>query len=156
MIAELVNQLVHSIIPHDSIVAECQPSVLSSEHSAEPIRVAHKPKRQKQIHNIFCDDRSFPDQSDKYDYLFYNVDARPILRKSLHPSPALDGPVDPSFQSTFDPTVHETQMREELDLSHLPLEVQEQVYSLVREFGSVFDGKGYPVPGACKELRVYF
>ena len=34
-------------------------------------------------------------------------------------------------------------MYEDLDLSHLPLDVQDQVYSLVCEFWSVFDGKGY-------------
>ena len=48
-------------------MAECQPTVLSSEHVAEPIRVAHKPKRQKQVHNIFYDDRGFPNQSDEFD-----------------------------------------------------------------------------------------
>ena len=31
-------------------------------------------------------------------------------------------------------------MYEDLDLSHLPLHVQDQVYSLVREFWSVYDG----------------
>jgi len=115
-------------------------------HNDAPIRVAHKPKRQKQVHNIFCDDREFPDQLDEFDYLLHNVDGRPILRKLLHPPPALDGEVDPSFCSIFDPAVHETRMREELDLSHLPLEVQHQVYSLVCEFWSVFDCKGVTVP----------
>jgi len=37
-------------------------------------------------------------------------------------------------------------MYEDLDLSHLPLDVQDQVYSLVREFWSVFAGKGYTMP----------
>ena len=119
-----------------------QLSVLASKRPAEPIRVAPKPKRQKQVHNIFLDDRGFPDTSDKYDYLLHNKDARPILRKLLHPLPALDGPVDPAFQSIFDPAVHEAQMRAELDLSHLPAEIQDQVYSLIRKFWSVFDGKG--------------
>ena len=79
-------------------------------------------------------------------YLLHNVDGTPILCKLLHPSPALDGPVDPSFLSIFDPTVHEAQMRKDLDLSHRPFDVQEQVYSLIREFWSVFNGKGYTVP----------
>ncbi len=74
------------------------------------------------------------------------MDARPILRKLLHPSPALDGPVDPAFQSIFDPAVHESQMHADLDLSHLPVEIQDHVFSLIREFWSVFDGKGYTVP----------
>ena len=111
-----------------------------------PIRVAHKPKRQKQHTNIFVDDRGFPDQSDEFDYLLSNVDFRPVLRKLLHPAPALDGPVDPAFLSIFDPALHEAQMREDLDLSHLPIDIQNEVYSLIREFWSVFDGKGYTVP----------
>jgi hypothetical protein len=54
--------------------------------------------------------------------------------------------VDTAFQSIFDPAVHESQMRAELDLSHLPVEIQDQVYNLIQEFWSVFDGKGYTVP----------
>ena len=131
--------------PHNSIAGGNQPLVLSSE-PGEPIRLAPKPKRRKQHHNIFVDDRGFPDQSDEFDYLLHNVDARPVLRKLLHPAPALDGPVDPAFLSVFDPAVHESQMREDLDLSHLAPDVQEQVYGIIREFWSVFDGKGYTVP----------
>ena len=120
--------------------------MLASKRSARPIRVAPKPKHQKQVLDIFYDNTGFPDVSDEYDYLLHNMDARPILCKLLHPSPALDGPVDAAFQSIFNPAVHESQMRAELDLSHLPVEIQDQVYSLIREFWSVFDGKGYTVP----------
>ena len=115
-------------------------------HTDEPIRLAQKPKRQKQVHNVFFDDRGFPDQSDEYDYLLHTVDGRPILRKLLHPAPALDGKIDSQFLSVFDPAVHETQMREDLDLSHLAVDMQEQVYGLVREYWSVFDTKGVTVP----------
>ncbi len=131
--------------PHDSTVGGNQPLVLSSE-PGEPIQLAPKPKRRKKHHNIFLDDRGFPDQSDEFDYLVHSVDGRPVLRKLLHPAPALDGPVDPAFLSVFDPAVHEAQMREDVDLSHLTPDVQEQVYGLIREFWSVFDGKGYTVP----------
>ena len=37
-------------------------------------------------------------------------------------------------------------MRKELDLSHLPLDVQDQIYSLIRELWSVFNSKGVTVP----------
>ena len=37
-------------------------------------------------------------------------------------------------------------MRKSLDLSHLPLDLQNQVYSLIRKFWSVFDEKGFIVP----------
>jgi len=135
-----------SVSQQDPTSAVSHTSVSPPGHNDAPIRVAHKPKRQKQVHNVFCDNRGFPDQSDEFDYLLHNVDGHPILCKLLHPPPALDGKVDPSFLSTFDPAVHKTRMREELDLSHLPLEVQNQVYSLVREFWLVFDSKGVTVP----------
>ena len=96
--------------------------------------------------NVFLDDRGFPDESDKFDYLAHSVDGGPILRKLKHPAPDLNGEVDPWFLSVFDPDVHETTLRLSLDLSHLPLNTQEKVYALVREFWSVFDTKGYSVP----------
>ena len=95
---------------------------------------------------MFYDDRGFPDQSDEFDYLLHSVEGGPLLRKLCHPAPDLDSPVDPSFLSVFDPDVHESQMRKELDLSHLPLDVQDQIYSLIKEFWSVFDSKGVTVP----------
>ena len=94
-------------------------------HAAEPIWVAHKRKRLKRVHNVFYDDRGFPDQSDEFDYLLHSVDGGPLLRKLWHPAPDLDSPVDPSFLSVFDPDIHESQMREELDLSNLLLDVQD-------------------------------
>ena len=115
-------------------MAASQNAVPLLAYKDEPIRVAHKPKRQKQVHNIFYDDRGFPDQSDELNNLLQNVDGGPILCKLLYPAPDLHGPVDLRFLSLFDPAMHETQMREDLDLSHLPDDVREQVYSLVREF----------------------
>ncbi len=126
--------------------AACRTDVILLAHAAEPIRVAHKPKRQKRVHNVFYDDRGFPDQSDDYDYLLHSVDGGPVLRKLRHPAPDLDGPVDPSFLLVFNPDVHESLMREELDLSHLSPDVRDQVYDFIREFWSVFDSKGVTVP----------
>ena len=111
-------------------------SVHPFEHNSLPIQVAHQPKRQKQVHNVFCDNSGLLDQSDDFDHLLHNVDGCPILRKLLHPLLALNGPVnqlflpnfDPAFESVFDPAVHESLMREDLDLSHLEPDVQEQVY----------------------------
>ena len=77
-------------------------------HATEPIRVAHKPTHQKCFHNVFYDDRGFPDQSDEFDNLLHSVDGGPLLRKLLHPAPNLDGPVDPIFLSVFNPEVHKT------------------------------------------------
>ena len=37
-------------------------------------------------------------------------------------------------------------MCESLNLSHLPIDLQNQVYGLIRKFWSVFDEKGFFVP----------
>ena len=126
-------------------VVTFSPPILSAEasrndvpllaHSAEPIRVAHKPKRQKQVHNVFYDDRGFPDQSDEFDCLLHSVDGGPVLRKLWHPAPDLDGPVDPSFLSVFNPDMHESQLRDELDLSHLSPDVLDRISILSESFG---------------------
>ena len=91
--------------------AESRNDVPLLAHAAEPIRVAHKPKRQKRVHNVFYDDRGFPDQSDElFDYLLHSVDGEPVLRKLGYPAPDLEGPVDPSFLPVFNPDVHESQL----------------------------------------------
>jgi len=61
-----------------------------------PIRVANKPKRRRRLHNIFVDDRGFPNESEYYENLLHNIDGGPILRKLKHPPPLLDE-VDPEF-----------------------------------------------------------
>jgi len=98
------------------------------------------------VQNPFFDDRGFPDQSDTYDRLLHNIEGGVVLRKLTHPAPDLDGPVDPRFHSAFIPDIHEPIMRKSLDLSHLPVDLQDQVYGLIREFWSVFDEKGFFVP----------
>ena len=113
---------------------------------APSIRVAPRPKRRKQVHNAFFDDRGFSDPSSEYDQLLTNVDGGTVLRKLLHPAPDLSGPVDPRFYSLFVPAKHESIMRKSLNLSHLTPDIQEQVYGLIREVWSVFDEKGFFVP----------
>ena len=68
------------------------------------------------------------------------------MRKLKHPAPDLNAPVDPAFYSEFIPEEHEAQMRQEVDLSHLDPDLQEKIYSLIREFWSVFDSKGIFAP----------
>jgi hypothetical protein len=46
----------------------------------------------------------------------------------------------------FLPEKHEAQLRKDIDLSHLEPNLQEEVYNMIREFWSVFDGKGVFVP----------
>ncbi len=98
------------------------------------------------MQNVFLDDRGFPDKSGEYDHLLHNIDGGPVLRKLKHPALDLNAPVDPAFFSEFIPEKHEAQMRQEVDLSHLDPDLQEWIYSLIREFWSVLDSKGILVP----------
>jgi hypothetical protein len=111
-----------------------------------PIRVEPKPKRRKHLQNVFLDDRGFPDQSNEYDHVLHNIKGRPILRKLKHPKPDFDAPPNPAYYSEFIPEKHEAQMRKEYDLSHLDPNLQEQAYSMIRNFWSVFDSRGIFVP----------
>ena len=119
-----LNNFVYLSPPISSVAAR-RNTVPLQAHAAESIWVAHKPKTKKRVHNVFYDNRGFPDQSDEYDYLLHSVDGGPVLRKLRHPAPDLEGPVDPSFLSVFNPDVHESQLREELDLSHLSPDVRD-------------------------------
>jgi hypothetical protein len=119
-------------------------SATSTERS--PIRVEPKPKHRKRLQNVFLDDRGFPDQSDEYDHVLHDINSGPILRKLKHPKPDLDAPPDPAYHSEFIPKNHKAQMRKDVDLSHLNPNLQEQVYSMIHKFWSVFNGKGVFVP----------
>ncbi len=111
-----------------------------------PIRVEPNPKRRKRLQNVFLDDQGFPDQSDEYDHVLHNIKGGPILHKLKHPKPDFDAPPDPAYYSEFIPKKHEAQMHKEMDLSHLDPDLQEQVYSMIREFWSVFNSKGIFLP----------
>ncbi len=106
-----------------------------------PIHLADKPKQCRRISNVFIDDRGFPDESDHYDNLLYNIEGRLILRKLKHPLPPLDE-VDPKVYSTYDESKHGEQLKQDLDLSHLDPHIQEKIYALVKKYWSVFDKKG--------------
>ena len=105
-----------------------------------------KSKASKALAKCLLDDRGFPDQSDDYDHLLHSIDGGPVLRKLKHPALDLNAPVDPVFFSEFIPEKHEAQMHQDVDLSHLDPDLQEKIFSLIREFWSVFDSKGIFVP----------
>ena len=116
---------------------------MSNAGQGTPIRVAPKAKRRNLLQHVFLDDdRGFPDQSDDYDHVIHNIDGGPVLRKLKHLVSDLIAPVDPTFFSEFIPEKHEAQMRQEFNLSHLDPDIQERIYSMIREFCSVFDSKG--------------
>ena len=54
--------------------------------------------------------------------------------------------MDPHFLLVFNPEVHESQLRDKLNLSHLSLAVQDQISDFIQEFWSVFGSKGVTVP----------
>ncbi len=122
------------------------PTAAAASTERLPIRVELKPKRRKCLQNVFLYDKGFPDQFDEYDHVLHNIDGGPILRKLKHPKPDLDAPPDPAYQSPFIPKKHKAQMHQDMDLSHVDPDLQEQVYSLIREFWSAFNGKGVFVP----------
>ncbi len=107
-----------------------------------PIQVAPKLKCRKHMHNIFLDDRGFPDQSNEYNHVLQDVEGGPILRKLCHPAPNLDDDVNPAFYAPFVPVKHEDQMRKDLDLSHMDPDLQEKIYDIIQKYWSVFDEKG--------------
>ncbi len=98
------------------------------------------------MQNIFLDDRGFPDQSDEYDHVLHHVTGGAVLRKLKHPKPDLVAPPDPTYYSTFLPKKHEAQLRKDVDLSHLKPNLQEEVYNMIQEFWSAFNGKGVFIP----------
>jgi hypothetical protein len=106
------------------------------------VMVEPKPKQRNRLQNVFSDDRGFPDQSDNYDHVLHNIDGGPILRKLKHLIPDLNAPVDPAFYTEFIHENHKAQMRQDVDLSHLDPNLQEKVYSLIREIWSEFNSKG--------------
>jgi hypothetical protein len=69
--------------------------------SSAHLCVTDKPKHQKGAHNVFVDDRGFPDKTKHYKALLCNVEGGIILQKLKHPAPPLDE-VDPLFFCTYD------------------------------------------------------
>ncbi len=110
-----------------------------------PICVADKPKCQKQMPNVFVDDRGFPDKSKYYENLLHNVEGGPILCKLKHPPPLFDE-VDPTFFCAYDKSTHGEQLQRDLDLSHLEPHVHDKVYAIVQKYWSVFNDKGIFIP----------
>jgi hypothetical protein len=113
---------------------------------SSPIRVDPKPKRRKHLQNVFLDNRGFADQSDDYNHVLHGVDGGPILWKLCHPQPDLGAPVDSSYYSPFVTEKHKALMHNDMDLSHLNPALQEQIYTIIHEYWSVFDEKGVFVP----------
>ena len=62
-----------------------------------PIRVAPKAKQRKRLQNVFLDNQGFPDQSNNYNHVLWDIDGGPVLRKLKHPVPDMNAPVDPAF-----------------------------------------------------------
>jgi hypothetical protein len=60
--------------------------------------------------------------------------------------PDLNGSIDPRFDNPFIPAEHEALMRKKTDLSHLNPNLQEKIYSVIREYWSVFDERGVFIP----------
>ena len=111
----------------------------------DPIRVAAKGKKGKRRKNVFIDDRGFPDQSDEFDYLLHRTGGAKIIRKRLHPAPSLDVH-DPLFHFPFDEVLHGEKLRKELQIDHLPRQIQNRLTNLIKKYWTIFDERGLFVP----------
>jgi hypothetical protein len=67
--------------------------------------------------------------------------------------PDLNGSIDPRFDNPFIPTEHEALMHKKTDLSHLDPNLQEKIYSVIREYWSVFDKRGVFIPVKKLQMR---
>jgi len=137
-----------------------KPSLKPSSYSASPVDrkslptipppgdiicVAAKGKGCRRIRNVFADDWGFPDHTDEHDFLLYNIDGSPVLRKLQHPPPSIDE-IDPTFDFAFDEALHGARLRQQLDLSHLDDALQTRISALIQKYWSVFDDRGVWVP----------
>jgi hypothetical protein len=107
---------------------------------SSPIRVADKSKSHRRICNVFIDN-GFPDQSDKFDVLLYNIEGGPILWKLKHPPPPL-GVADPLFSFPFNESIHGRRLCKDLIFLHLDEAIQTAVYALIIKYWSVFHDRG--------------
>jgi hypothetical protein len=108
--------------------------------------VVPKPKQQKQLQKIFLGNQGFPDQSNEFDQLLYNVDGGPVLQKLRYPMANLDGLIYPRFHSPFIHEQHKDLMWKQIDLSHHDPNFQGQVYTLIRKYWLVFNEQKVFVP----------
>jgi len=76
--------------------------------------------------------------------VLHDIDGGPILRKLRHPMPDFNGPI--RFDNPFIAKQHEALMRKKTDLSHLHPGLQEKIYSVIREYWSLFDERGVFIP----------
>jgi len=133
----------------DSLVLHCTGSTDITATTPPPgniIRVAAKGKGgHRRLKNVFAVDRGYPDLTDDHNTLLHNIDGGTVLRKLRHPAPPLDE-VDPSFDFTFDESLHSECLRLQLNLSHLDDALQVRIYALVKKYWSVFDNRGVWVP----------
>ena len=112
-----------------------------------PIRVSPKSKASgaKRARNVFFDDRRFPDESEEYDQLLYNIDGGVNLRKKKFPTPPLE--IDnPTFNWVYCDDLHGKKLKTELDVSHLAKYEAEALVTFIKEYWCVFDDRGMCVP----------
>ncbi len=93
------------------------------------------------MHNVFIDNRGFPNQLDEFDTLLHNIDGGPVLRKLKHPPPYLDM-TDPLFSFSYDELLHSKCLYRYLDLSYLATTLQQIIYALIKKYRLVFDNCG--------------
>ena len=101
--------------------------------------------KQKQRPSPLVDDRRFPDHQDSYEFVLSEVTAERLIRKRKHPAPNINS-VDPNFDEEFDHSVHGKELSESLSISHLTLDQQSSLTSLIQKYWRIFSKKGVTIP----------
>ena len=101
-------------------------------------------RKSKKKANVYIDDRGYPDQQQDWDYIFEKDYGKLLLkRRTLHPLPSS---TDPEFDIPFDEEKHGAFLRDNLKISHLPIEQQQDLIQLVKKYWGVFNPDGVSIP----------
>jgi hypothetical protein len=90
---------------------------------------------------VFFDDQGFPNDSDEYDTLLYNINGEVILQKKKFPTPPIDI-VDPVLNWEYSDELHGDKLWADLDISHLSFEHTTALINVIKKYWCVFDKCG--------------
>ena len=95
---------------------------------------------------MLLNDRGHPGVQVDYDWLEYDKQAPPLLRKTMHP---LSTVIDPDFNVKYDEATHGAYLCKNMKIDHLSADKQLRITKLVQKHWCVFnpDELKFPVVG---------